>query len=91
MDITELQAMRDQLTSQVDLRATPVDYSDLVKRGILSKAGVWYRVNINPRALPKHIAERICEVANDSKGVKVRFVSESGIQRHLKKMRKAGF
>lgn len=90
MTTEESQALRQQISSGIDSLADPVDYSDLEKRGIISKVGAWYRVYVPVPDLPERIRKRISCVATDLKGVKVKFVSESKIQRSVKKLKKMG-
>ena len=61
----------------------PIDFSELERRGIVSKAGAWYRVH-NWKALPEHASRKIRELAEDSKGIKVKF--EKGVERTAAKL-----
>jgi hypothetical protein len=50
--------------------AQPIDYADLESRGVISKAGTWYRVHA---ALPEHATCKICEIEQGPEGLKVKF------------------
>jgi hypothetical protein len=52
--------------------ATPIDFDELKKRGIISSAGAWYRVP-DMKNLPDEVATKISQIASDAKGVKVKF------------------
>jgi hypothetical protein len=85
-----LEGERKKFVSEVAKVAQPVDFSDLERRGVISKAGAWYRVH-DWSALPAHVTCKIYEVANDSKGTKVKITSAFKTQRFAKKMEKMGF
>ena len=67
--------------------AQPVDFADLEKRGIISKAGAWYRL-LKPESLPEHASRKIYELQQDAKGVKVKFEKASKYEKLLKKFEK---
>ena len=50
----------------------PIDFDDLEKRGVVTKSGAWYRVH-RFGDLPEHAVKQISGLAQDSKGVKVKF------------------
>ena len=91
MNPEELEAMRKLITTQTAKMAEPIDYADFERRGVISKAGAWYRVHVTLRELPEYVACKIYATARDSKGVKVKFLSDSKIQAGVKKLRKMGF
>lgn len=80
----------EEIILEIAKQAKPVDFAGLERRGIISKAGEWYRVH-DWSALPPHVTCKIYEVVNDSKGTKVKITSASKTQRFAKKMEKMGF
>jgi hypothetical protein len=50
--------------------AQPIDFQDLERRGLISKAGAWYRVH---KAVPEHVSRKIRAMTQDAKGLKVKF------------------
>jgi hypothetical protein len=56
--------------------ATPLDFDDLIARGILKKSrGHWYWVLVPSKEWPDGFGRRIAAGASSSKGLKVRFWS----------------
>lgn len=66
------------------LLATPIDFADLEKRGVIAKAGAWYRL-LKPEDLPEHAARKIYVIESDKKGVKVKFEKASKFEKLLKR------
>lgn len=67
--------------------AQPIDFADLEKRGIISRTGAWYRLH-KAGDLPEHVSRKIYEIAQDAKGVKVKFEKASKFEKLLKKFEK---
>jgi hypothetical protein len=67
--------------------AEPVDMEDLQRRGIIKKAGAWWRFR-NFHELPESLRHRAYEFAQDSKGQKVKFGAISKFERVAKKCQK---
>ena len=86
-----LEAMRKLFTAQTAKMAKPIDYTELERRGVISNAGAWYRVHVPVPELPEYVVCKIYEMARDSKGTKVKFLSDAEIQASVKKIRKMGF
>lgn len=63
-----LATMREELVENTRLLATPIDFADLVERGILGapKRG-WYEV-LSPDQLPKHARLQVMEVKSVQRG-----------------------
>jgi len=58
--------------------ATPLDFDDLIARGILKKdSGNWYWLLVPLKELPDGFGRRIAAAASSSKRMKVRFWSAS--------------
>jgi len=89
MKFEDLDKEGKEIASAIFRLAKPVDYADLEKRGILSKAGAWYRV-LKPADLPEHVTCKMHEMAWDSKGMKVKFSGIRGAQRLAKKLENSG-
>lgn len=68
----DLDELRGRLASEIKEFATPINFEELEKQGLISKCGLWYRVP-NLEALPKNVQIRINELEQDSKGLKVKF------------------
>jgi len=49
----------------------PVNFEDLEARGVLKKEGAWYRV-LDFKNVPKHVWAKAREMAQDSKGTKIK-------------------
>lgn len=64
----DLKMLRDQ----VKALAKPIDFEKLETLGILTKVGAWYRIH-KMKELPKHASDKIYEIAQDSRGTKVKF------------------
>jgi hypothetical protein len=67
--------------------AQPVDFADLEKRGVISKAGAWYRLH-KPELLPEHASRKIYVMEQDAKGVKVKFEKASKFAKLQKQFEK---
>ncbi|MCW8880411.1 MAG: hypothetical protein OQJ89_00395 [Kangiellaceae bacterium] len=46
--------------------ATPIDFDQLIKDGIIEKKGAWYQV-LDMERLPKHAKKQITEFTQDGK------------------------
>jgi hypothetical protein len=59
--------------------ATPIDFADLVARGILKKAGRGKRsyLLLQPAALPEHASRQIGSIAQTKSGVQITFTDTS--------------
>ena len=66
----------EKVQEQARLLLQPLDLKDLATRGILVKEGAWYRI-LKFNALPDHAFARISEIAQDSRGSKVKFLKLS--------------
>ena len=78
----------DRAIEEIKLLATPLDFDDLIARGILKKAGTHsYWLLVPLRDLPDGFTRRIAAGATSSKGMKVRFWS---VKRAAKLARKLG-
>jgi hypothetical protein len=75
----------DALQEAIRELARPIDFDELAAKGILSKSGAWYRVH-KPKSLPKHVRQRITDLAQDAKGLKVKFGTASRYQRLARKL-----
>lgn len=80
----ELEKMYRHVVAETNLLATPIDFEDLQRRGILVKAGAWYRVR-NLNELPEHACKKIYELAYDAKGTKVKFAKASSFEKLAKR------
>ena len=76
--LTELQAVVQEL-------ARPIDFESLEAKGVISKAGAWYRVH-KVQDLPEHASRKITERAQDTRGLKVKFEGQGSYERLAKKL-----
>ena len=68
----ELSKLRERLAEENEKMAKPINYDELIEKGLISKVGAWYRVN-DIRRLPEHVSAKITETFQDQKGIKVKF------------------
>lgn len=76
--LTELQAVVQEL-------ARPIDFENLEAKGVISKAGAWYRVH-KVQDLPEHASRKITELAQDTRGLKVKFEGQGRYEKLAKKL-----
>ena len=57
----------DELIRMARIAATPIDFDDLIKKGVLVKRGDWYRVNGFNR-LPSHVQSQVRGMRTDRNG-----------------------
>lgn len=76
MDTTDRGELIKKMRAQARLLLQPLDLKDLATRGILVKEGAWYRI-LKFKALPKNVFARMSEIAQDSRGTKVKFLKVS--------------
>lgn len=74
-----------ELQEAVQELARPINFDKLEAEGIISKAGAWYRVH-KVQDLPKHASQKITELAQDSKGLKVKFDKASRYEKLAKQL-----
>ena len=67
--------------------AEPVDMEDLVKRGVIKKAGAWWRV-LKFKELPESLRLRAYAFSSDKKGQKMKFGALSRYEKVAKKAQK---
>lgn len=81
--------IRDNLLAELrdafENLARPVDFAELESKGILSKAGAWYRIH-KIHELPKHVSQKIIAFSQDTKGLKVKFEKNTPYHRLAKKL-----
>ena len=68
--------------------AQPINFEELARQGVISKAGAWYRLH-KPPDLPEHAALKVQEIAQDAKGIKVKF-ARAGIEEAARKLASDG-
>jgi len=83
----ERQKLIEELAAETKKLAEPVDFADLEKKGVLIKAGAWYRVP-DFRKLPEHVSAKVREIAQDSKGVKVKLDKATQFDKLARKFEK---
>ena len=64
---------RDWVRSALKALATPIDFDDLIRRGILKKAGARTYWVLKPQELPKDAAQQAVSITQTQTGTKVRF------------------
>ena len=57
--------LRQQVTEKLKDLATPIDFEDLIKKGIIKKRGAWYEI-LDKNKLPKHVGAQIIEFKHSS-------------------------
>jgi ribosomal protein L22 len=67
---------KKEFQTEARILLQPLDVEDLVSRKILVKEGAWYRV-LKFKALTKHAFTLISEIAQDSRGTKIKFMKVS--------------
>lgn len=72
MTVKEWRADLEKFALSCRLLAQPVDYADLQKQGIITKAGAQYIVH-DLHSLPAHAREKIDVVGTSKKGLIVKF------------------
>jgi hypothetical protein len=73
-----------KLVSETKMMSQPIDFAALESRGVISKAGAWYRLH-KPHDLPEHASKKIYELAQDAKGLKVKFSKASRFEKMAKR------
>jgi len=66
----------DEIRSKATGMSQPLDLENLMARGLITKAGAWYRVS-NIHALPENARLQINRFERDSRGLKVQFLHMS--------------
>jgi hypothetical protein len=74
-----------RLVEETKKLAQPIDFAELERRGVISKAGNWYRVH-NFHGLPEHATKKIYELVEDRNGIKVKFANPSRAAKMLKRL-----
>ena len=87
MKSDERQKLIEELAAETQKLAEPVDFVDLEKKGVLVKAGAWYRVP-DFRKLPENVTTKVREIAQDSKGVKVKLYKATKFDKLVRKFEK---
>jgi len=59
--------IREEIIELARKLATPVDFEQLEKEGVIEKKGAWYKVK-DFKSLPVHAYDQIRSVKNDSNG-----------------------
>lgn len=57
----------DEIAQKMKELATPIDFMDLTKRGIIEKKGSWYRV-LDRAALPDYVWAQANTFSSDERG-----------------------
>lgn len=76
MDEKELEEIRKMIANKSNVLATPIDFEDLIKKGLLKKVGKSYYTD-NIHALPKKVTEKIKSTSNGRYGIKLTFYKET--------------
>ena len=58
---------KDEIIALAKILATPVNFVELEKDGIIEKKGAWFRIT-NMKALPEHASKQIRSIKYDRKG-----------------------
>jgi hypothetical protein len=64
--MTKILSKNDLLELSKQL-ATPIDFNELEKKGIIEKKGSWFKV-IRLNALPEHASRQVRNIKTDGKG-----------------------
>ncbi len=86
MTVKEWRALLKKAALSSKRMAQPVDFANLEKRGIITKAGARYIVH-DMHALPPHATEKIYEFGSHKKGLIVKFrkASKKKLTQHFEK------
>jgi len=57
---------RDEMLSILDELAKPIDFADLIERGVLKKSGAWFIV-LKPRDIPSHAWRQVDALAQTNR------------------------
>lgn len=63
---------KEELRQNVIELATPIDFEQLIRDGILEKDGAWYKVH-NFKRLPRHASIKVKTMETGPKGLRVKF------------------
>lgn len=55
---------KEWLLQKAKSLATPIDFDDLIEKGILEKKGARYRI-LDMKRLPEHAADKIIKISSD--------------------------
>jgi len=71
-----LKEMRTMLANNSEILTTPIDFEDLIKKGLIKKVGKSYYTD-NLHNLPKEVTYKIKNISNGRYGLKLTFYKES--------------
>jgi hypothetical protein len=54
---------KDEVLEKARSLAIPIDFEDLIKKGVLEKKGAWYKI-LDMERLPIHAKDKITELAS---------------------------
>jgi hypothetical protein len=63
---------KEEFRQKVVELATPIDFDQLIRDGVLAKDGAWYRI-LDLKRLPKHASGKIKTIQTGPKGTKIKF------------------
>ena len=76
MNQEDINGLIIELAAETKKLSIKINFSELEENGVLIKAGAWYRVS-DLQKLPEHVQLNIKALAQDSKGIKVKFYKEN--------------
>lgn len=91
MDKIDLDELRQKIAEETHSMATPIDYDDLIKKGLLKQRGKYYYTD-DIHALPKHVKKKIKDVFQNGRyGIRVTFYNATkAIKKHANDFAKYG-
>jgi len=76
MDEKKLKEIKKMLANNSKILAIPIDFEDLIKKGLIKKVGKSYYTD-NIHTLPKEIIKKIKSFSNGRYGIKLTFYQET--------------
>ena len=87
MDEENYEEMREKLIDKIHSVATPIDFKDLIKRGVLKQVGksYYFKDGKNVHDLPKEAVDKINTISDGRYGKKVTFYKDTKAMKTLAK------
>jgi hypothetical protein len=82
MNNNKITNIRKMLANESHAFSVPIDYENLIEKGLLKKVGKSYYVD-NLNSLPEEIAKRIKTSSNGRHGIRVTFYKETKAMKNM--------
>jgi len=80
---------KENIVNDARKLATPIHLAELEAKGVISRAGDWYRIH-EFGDLPEDAKSKIAELSQDDEGIKVKFIDTSKLAGISKKLDEHG-